>query len=483
MMVERRFLVLILAGAAVVAAWTPPAPAQENSWFSMETSEEWKEEVNRIKNPTDWLSWGADLRLREIYAPNLVFLGKSGMEKERHFQRYRGRLWATLKPATDIDLNVRLVYEPRHYCQPGSFDDPAINEIIIDKLNVEWRNIGGLPVTAKVGRQDIIFGNGWLVLDGAPLTGSRVIHFDAARLTWQFDEIATTVDTIYIDQHADSDRWLKPINDKDVHNREQDERGVIVYVTNKSLENTEISGYFIYKQDRSLDPGTWAPLHTVDADIYTFGGRVAGRVDDCWEYRAELAGQFGSKNIQAIGPARRRDLCTLGFNSSLTYLFNDEWNSSARVSYEYLSGDDPSTDGTDEQFDPLWGRWPQFSELYVYPVVMEARPGEASNLHRIGAGYSTHPSKELELCADYHLLFTDKNTFGRNGTGLFGGGPRVFSKSGCFRGQILAGLLRYKFNEHVSGHLLAELFFPGDYYDDNNNDVAGFFRYELTFTW
>ena len=67
MMTEKRLLVLALAGAAVLAAWTPPAPAQDCSWLSMETSQEWKDMVNRCKNPTDWFTWGADLRLREIY--------------------------------------------------------------------------------------------------------------------------------------------------------------------------------------------------------------------------------------------------------------------------------------------------------------------------------------------------------------------------------------------------------------------------------
>jgi len=45
-------------------------------------------------------------------------------------------------------------------------------------------------------------------------------------------------------------------------------------------------------------------------------------------------------------------------------------------------------------------------------------------------------------------------------------------------------LLKYKFNKHVSGHLLAELFFPGDFYNQKTRDeVAGFLRYQLMFTW
>ncbi len=43
--------------------------------------------------------------------------------------------------------------------------------------------MGGMPLTATVGRQDIIEGVGWLVMDGTPLDGSRTVYFDAARFT------------------------------------------------------------------------------------------------------------------------------------------------------------------------------------------------------------------------------------------------------------------------------------------------------------
>ena len=58
-----------------------------------------------------------------------------------------------------------------------------------------------------------------------------------------------------------------------------------------------------------------------------------------------------------------------------------------------------------------------------------------------------------------------------------------FSESGCLRGHLFAGLLKYKFNEHISGHLIGELLLPGDYYTDMSNDPAVFVQYELVFTF
>ena len=77
--------------------------------------------------------------------------------------------------------------------------------------------------------------------------------------------------------------------------------------------------------------------------------------------------------------------------------------------YEYLSGDDPSTD-TNEAFDPLWARWPQWSENYVYTYAMETRIAETTNLHRVYGGWEFNPTKKTEICTFYNLLFADENT-------------------------------------------------------------------------
>jgi len=467
---------LILAAGASAIAQTAPPPAKTAAMESAAaaSAEPWSEEwIKQTKQPVEWFKWGADARLREVFTPNLL------LDKEdRHFQRYRFRTWFTVSPIKDLDWNVRLVWEPRHFCQPSReaftrdaayIDEWTMNEAIFDQMNVEWRNILGMPLKVKVGRQDIIFGDGWLVLDGTPLDGSRTIFFDAVRGTLEAKDIQTTFDLVYICQKADSDYWLPPFCDKDFHNIEQDEQGVIAYVSNKSLDKTQIDGYFIYKHDEReiVFPDDYvAPWQQgSNADLYTFGTRVAGDIDENWKYRAEYAAQFGHKNGV--------DHCAQGFNSRLSYFFKDPLNNNLRVGYEYLSGDRPSTD-TDEQFDPLWGRWPQFSELLAYTVALENRPGETTNLHRVGMGWSCNPAKPLELATDYHLLFRDQNSYH---------GRPYFEDSDCFRGQLLTAVLKYKFSEHISTHLWGEFFFPGDFYSDAYNETAAFLRYELIFTW
>jgi hypothetical protein len=241
---------------------------------------------------------------------------------------------------------------------------------------------------------------------------------------------------------------------------EQDETGVIAWLTNNSLPSTQLDGYFIYKKS------TPATANGDDAEIYTFGGMIQHKFSEQLKLRSDLAGQFGHKN--------HARLCALGTLNRFSYAVKDKWATLLRMDYEYLSGDDPDTE-TNEAFDLLWGRWPRFSEMYIYSAIGEnTRIGDMTNLHRVSWGLTTHPSEKMELCGDYHLLFAGQNTYGDQ---------PGFSESGCFRGQLLTALMKYKFTQHLSGHLLGEFLFPGDYYSDMRNDPASFLRAELSFSW
>lgn len=428
----------------------------------------WSEQ---IKNPVPWFKWGFDQRLRTIYADNFLTLDQDVPGHAWHFQRFRSRLWGTFMLDENLEINTRLVWEWRNWCKPnplfGKDSNVEFDEALFDRLNVKISNAFGAPLDITLGRQDIILGNAWLVLDGTPFDGSRTIFFDAARFTYNIEDSKTKIDMIYINQGNEADLTIEPFNDQERAGglTEQDERGAILYVTNKSLiPKGQLDGYFIWKHDKSVE----GVANSNDSDIYTLGARIAGAFDDNWKYRAEFAQQAGKKNYDT--------LCAFGFNSRLGYDFNDSWKSNLHADYEYLSGDNPST-RTNEQFDLLWGRWPRWSELYIYTYAVETRIAETTNLHRLGGGWIGSPTEKIQLCLDYHLLFTDENTR-KDNPGLIS-----FSNNGPFRGQLVTALLKYKYSEHISSHILGEFFFPGNYYSNDNDDPAMFLRYELMLTF
>ncbi len=489
----KRLMLSVLAAAMLAGVWGVTAvQAQTTSKKRLEitagpeeqlsATEDW---IEKTKNPTDWWTWGADLRLRTIWFDNAVLFNKHVPVDHRSFQRYRARWWSKFDLAENVDLNVRLTWEGRTYDKPNAFEEWYGGTVSWDTLNVKVENLLGLPITMTAGRQDLILGNGWLVLDGTPLDGSRTIFFDALRFDWAADE-DHDLSLIYIDQGGSDDRNISPFSNLDEDNIEQDERGVIAWYTNKALiPEGKLNAFFMYKHMQALPGGirenggsqfrSWGD----NGEIYTFGLRMEKKWGEHWALRAEGAHQFGSK--LTANPARPdgepggSSLSAFGFNSRLTYFVGDDWKTQLRCSYEYLSGDDPNT-ATNEAFDILWGRWPQFSELYVYSYAGETRIADVTNLHRFGLGITTHPHEKIEACFDWHVLLADENTYGA-------GNADGFSSGGELRGNLLAALMRYKINKHLFGHLLAEAFFPGNYYDATRNDPAVFLRAELSMKW
>jgi hypothetical protein len=439
--------------------------------------------VDRIKNPVSWFSWGFDERLRHEYLDNVFNLEEKRPNREWNFERYRSRLWATLSPMKELDLNVRLAWESRYWWKPDDREGYQANNLFFDNANFKVKQPFGFPVTLTVGRQDIILGDGWLVLDGTPYDGSTSIFFDAIRATVDLKDINTTIDLIYTQNYWNSSKYWPP---EDVINTviEQNEKGVILWVANKSIKDTEIDGYFIYKHnDNVFNPNSKTngqpPLATGDdGDIYTFGSRLVHNIGEHWLAKAEGALQFGNQktNYPAFSPGfhQQQEIWAGGATMSLTYLFKDKMNNQLSTGYEFLSGDRAGTN-TNEAFNPLWGRWPQWSELIVYQFATEERIAQITNLHRLWWGWQFDPIKQIRVQLRYHLIFCDRNTFKDTSPANFG--------SGCFRGQVLTTMITYKINRFLSGHLTAEWFKPDGYYSPARDDNALFTRAELVFTF
>jgi hypothetical protein len=351
-------------------------------------------------------------------------------------------------------------------------------------MNVKWKNMFDQSMALTVGRQDMKLGDGWLVLDGTPGDGSRTLYFDAARYTLDLKDQNTTIDLVGIYQDAVNDMWLPAINSVQKFQTDQDEVGGILYVANKSIKELNLDGYFIYKHDRRR-PSNLNDLLTNkgdDAELYTLGGRLSGLIAEHWQYRFEGAYQFGRKRDPGVGVGTYTGANSLGFgwhtvaayglNSKLSYLFNDKLNNQAHFSFEYLSGDNPNT-GQDEMFDSLWGRWPQWSEMYIYSYVNETRMAQVANLMRFGPGYSISPTKKMDFSLNYFALFAPQET----PTRAAGGAKGLFTNSGDFRGHYLQAILKYKFCKNATGHLWAEYLFPGDFY--TYQETMAFLRAEL----
>jgi hypothetical protein len=497
---------LVIAASAGVSLGAPDANAPKS---------EWDQFMDSFHNPAPWLQQGADFRFRIETGENWQTLnddaratnanniaGHAGTDHVWNYERYRTRWWTKSSLGQDVSINTRLTWETRTWNEPSAraqrFDIPASDprnasvrewnpdEAIFDWLNVNVRNIGEMPLAATVGRQDLLgVGSGWLIFDGTPLDGSRTVFFDAARFTYGNKDTDNVFELIYIDQSAESNRWLKPINDQDRALHIADERGAIAYLTNRSLAPTQLEGFFIYKNDNPIDdtddtgpvtniPRAALPSWSRKAEIFTFGGAVGNIVapEEHWKYRAEGAYQFGDKdNSSGVS----QDLEAFGALTNLEYLFKDPMDNSLHVGYEYASGDKPGTD-KNEQFDLLWGKWPRWSELLIYTASNETDVADLSNLHRVNFGHKMQLTKEASLSSDVHFLWADHTNTGWNPALKVSGDSK-------YRGTLLTSWLKYQFSKQLTGHLMGEYFIPDNYYQTPSDDGAFFIRFNIEYTF
>jgi hypothetical protein len=476
----------IVSSAMAAEGTAQPAPAQA---YAQPPAAHWHEMDNdfmkAFHNPMEGVTMGLDIRLREVYARNIFSMnddaGGSDDWNNYHWQRYRTRWSLNWAISEDVTFNTRLTWEFWGHCDPEHSFNPFLSEknydfdeALFDTMNIQWRNFMDLPLTMTFGRQDIILGTGWLVLDGTPADGSRTIFFDAIRAQYDLSE-ATKLDLIYIQQYDDEEEYIKPFNHHAVQNRRHltnkaDERGFIFYLTNK-CNGQQREAYYIYKNEEGSGwNDTYGTTPGINADIHTIGGRLAGPLGDNWSYSAELAKQWGDRNGNTLQG--------LGANSKLMYAFNDEKKNELHVGYEYLSGDDPDS-SADEKFDTLWGDWPQSqrgNDLQSYIWTFEGALGEVSNLHRAGIGHSFKPNDVWTLATDYNLFWAAETN---SGTALGPTGNTLTSDE--FRGQMISGIATYSCCKKFKTHFMLDYFIPGEYYQIS--DDAYFARVNVEWTF
>jgi len=468
---------MLLLGATAIAAYVAPAVAEQEAEVARTPTEycgicEAKKHALAVF--PEWFTFGLDHRLRVTHRNNASSLGEGPFDKhatghEFTFMRNRTRLWAKAQPIENWEVGARLIWEWFMFCKPKELDNTPSSDAIFDELYVKVAKVLDLPLTIIVGRQNMRILDGWLVFEGTPLDGSRTIFFDAIRGIIELPDMNSTVNAIYVANRADSAAYIKPFNGtatRDVDLDENDESGVILWLSNTPQENMQLDGYYIYvhREQPSSDNNT--------ADIHTIGGRVAGNWSENIVYRAEAALQFGKKERDA-GDSDANMCLAGGANARVTYLLQDERDTALHAGYEYRSGGrDPR-----QNFDILWGRYPQWSEiLNGLADTLEGSPAAGGNFHRFNLGASMKPCEAAVLLLNWHILFADNNNLDRIGaTGV--------SDDGCLRGNLLTGQLAWKHNHHATSTVTAELFMPGDFYTNARNDVATFLRYELMLVW
>jgi hypothetical protein len=371
-----------------------------------------------------------------------------------NFTRHRSSLLGQWYPVTGLEFGLKLTNEFRYYLAPASreFD---IDEVFIDNLYVKWRP-AGFPGTFTLGRQNIILGEGFLVFDGNPLVGSRSQYFNAIRYDHSLGErrSLTLVGAI----QEDYDSLLPVFEEQNARLLETDQSLFGLYLQGDAGKN-HLEFYF-FRMEYSNDAG-----YGRSGFVYTIGSRAIAPLSKRLTGTAEAAFQSGrehhSSDRQAFGGHGRLEYAT-GWGryrpSKLT------------LGGVYLSGDDPST-REHEGWDPLFARWPKWSESYIYTQIQEGGVAWATNYAAVFGRVEYEFGKDTKFTFDYHHLMAPE-------AGYFGSQP---TDGGSARGELYIGKLTYRVNPRLTGHLLWEGFTPGSYYPAGADSYA-WIRAELLLT-
>jgi hypothetical protein len=386
---------------------------------------------NREKIENYKIKLTADERIRYYYRRNLLDMENSSGNNSSYMQ-FRTRLGAKVKFTPRLKAEFRLINENKSYFYPSNKYE--VDEAVFDKFYILWERIAETPLTLKIGRQDIWFGEGFVIAEGTPGDGPRTIYFNAVRAALNYSDNKFDIFLIRQDK---KDQFIK-INNQDTNlNNNKTKPNVEaagLYFTNNSFKNHQIETYYLYKREFST---------AVESKINTIGLRLSSKSSPGWAYGAESAFQIGKTGSE--------DKQALGLTAHLTYSFLAKFNPSLKLEYTYLSGDNPNT-AKDEGWNPLFSQWPKWSLLYTYILNNEDGMAYWTNIYQWRLINTLNFTDKQKLDLVYSYLRADDNNLGAK----FGEGKE--------RGHLFQAIYNVNFNQCISGRIKAEYFEPGNYY-------------------
>jgi len=441
--------------------------------------EQQKEGVAEISDFIKNTNFGGDSRLRGVSLNSFWNFDTAGYDDDWEFYRFRNRLWLDTRPMEGLRFYFRASNEYRWGDDnkdgtltpfTGNLDDAiGRKDIVVDNAYLEWINPLDIePLTLKIGRQDLIYGEGFMILDGQDNVGSALIAFDGIKSSIQLGE-ETTLDLICM---KIEDRAFNAADDEDLYGG---------YLTDTSVfEDHKLEAYVLHRNQNDVKDylaGALSPKQHTTA----IGGRVSGSfLDNALTYAIEGNYQFGEiedatgfyfAGTDSYGEGNIDREAYGGYIwAKYTFLDND-WQPFIKLTGLFTSGDDPDTEDY-EGFDTFYAEWPKFSEGMIYQLYDPFHPlkggtdgdlGAWSNMIIARVDVGAKPTEDMGVTLSYQHLWADEET----GLG-----------DDTDRGDMVLGILTYNFNKNLSGHLLGEYFWPDDYYP-HDADNAFFARYEL----
>jgi len=428
---------------------------------------------------------GADLRIRQELMENVPGLPDGGVlypHVRRPFtnhMRFRPRVWGETGLKTedlgDWRLYTRLADEFRWCPEPYSNAQTFPGELVLDNLFLEGKGLFNGLFDMTVGRRDLynLYGLDHVFVDGTPGDGSRTAYGDIVQLGFQVTEeerldffFLHNCDRNTIRWGTDrSDTWSLTGYGGDT-DRIMDDWGAGAIWSGKVYQKSV--DYQIFLMDKTTQGFHRDGVSHPWTSRAMAGFKLVPHLNEEWSVPLEAMGQAG-KNGDGDFLSGWSTYTGVKWQSVRT-----GWKPFSSLGFHTMSGDENAgeEDGGHHAWDPMWAR------------------GDGSEMFLYGTHYGQGWWSNL-----LHVKLTAGVNLGRNHAVTGSTGPMwaaaadgMGGDTGRFKG--LLSQVRYDFpiwtadpakgeRFEIFGHVVAEFFNPGDYFETDK--PAWFFRWQVDF--
>ncbi|KAB2835381.1 MAG: hypothetical protein F9K48_04385 [Candidatus Brocadia sp.] len=305
------------------------------------------------------------------------------------------RIWA------DADVNEHLrmfiqLQDARTFGAEGTtvgfangYDENSITDL--HQGYFDLRKLFDLPLTVRVGRQEIIWGDHRVLGNFVWSNVGRT--FDGGRFMWDTDEIHIEAIAARVDEDGFTTNDGSDNSDENLYAAQ--------FAFKKLVPGALLELMYLSRNDEDNVANLNNIINGAPAgdslEVHDFGFRLDGKIPnlDAIDYTLEAHGQFGDFGDQTH---KAYALAAKG-----GYTFKDmNWKPRFGFEYAHASGDDDPTDNDHDTFDNLYPT-NHMNGIYGFADLVSWQ-----NMHDIRFNAKVTPTTKLTVQVDYHYFLLDE---------------------------------------------------------------------------
>ena len=441
-------------------------------------------EVQNVKVSGDINSGGAYRANYDIMSTNQT---ANGQNEDNSFLYTQARVRIDADLTDNVATTVRFLTEYDWDTQANT--SGAGDDVDLDLANVTLKEAFYAPLTVTLGRQELRYGNAFIIGDPDTNTTDADAELTAGDLSLRksFDAIKAVVDysPLVVDViYAKIDETTTALGGNNPTTNTADDEDL--YGVNAAYDigqyNAEAEAYWFF--NRQNDQAA-----TNGDEIHTFGVRGSATPIDNLSLLAEIAWQRGDFDKQATNARpTKRDQDALAYQIAGDYTFADiniPWIDVAIVSpalklgWTHYDGEETGNAGDNGAWIPLYED--QTHGVVANHILGGVNGGQNSNADILNVGGSFVPLQDLTLSVDFYKFWLDEklvandNEQASNYTALMWTNlteANYWMNTSDDLGHEIDIALNYDYTEDVKTGLSLGWFKPGDAFDGANNTTT-----------